>query len=101
MRRSVGARAAQIARSGAHVGVEGVDFERVLPHQPRLERQHLLLHADARASICFGKTEQAIIRGDLDKGIGTATLEHHHLDVADLHALPLGGGQLVELKQER
>src|SRR5438093_11495953 len=44
---------------------------------------------------------QSGIRRDLDKGVGaTRALHHHHLQVANLHALPLGGRQVVKRRQK-
>ena len=51
VRRAVGARPAQVARALAHLRVQLVDLQRILADQPRLERQHLLLHADAGRAV--------------------------------------------------
>ena len=97
MGRPVGARPAQIARALAHLRVKLVDFERILAHQPRLERQHLLFDADARTAVGLGDTVRAGVRRDLDEGIAAArALHNHYLHVTNLHALPLSGGEVVK-----
>jgi hypothetical protein len=102
MGRAIGARPAQIAGAFAHLGIELVDLQRILPHQPRLERQHLLFHADGRRAVGLGDAVGPGIRGDLDEGVVAArALHHHHLHVANLHALPLGSRELVEGRDER
>ncbi len=99
--RSVRPRPAQAARSDAEIGVDRIDLERVFSHQPRLEREDLLLHSDAGTPIGFGNAEQSIVGRNLHECVGTATLEQHRLHVANLHALALGGSELVELEEKR
>ena len=85
----------------AHVHVQRVDLERVLSHEPRLQRQDLLLHADAGASVRLGNAEQPVVRRDFHERVGAAAFEHHHLHVANLDALALRRGELVKLEQKR
>ena len=42
-----------------HLRVELVDLERILSDQPRLERQHLLLDADAGRAVRLGDAVHA------------------------------------------
>ena len=92
----------KLRRAFAHLRVELVDLQWIFADQPRLERQHLLLHADAGRAVGLGDAVQPGIRRDLDEGVGAAgPLHQHHLHVANLHALPLGGGELVKRRQER
>ena len=84
MRRAIGARAAEVRLSSPSVRVERVDLERILADQPRLEREDLLLDADAGSAVRLGDAVQAVVGDDLDQGVGAAALHHHGLDVADL-----------------
>jgi hypothetical protein len=54
VRRTIGARATEVLHMLIEQRVDGVDFQRVLAHQPRLHRQDLFLDADPRRSVCFG-----------------------------------------------
>ena len=85
----------------AHRHVQRVDFERILSDEPGLQRQHLFLHADAGTSVGFGDAEQPVVGRNLHERVRAAPLEHHHLHVANLDALALRRGELVELQQER
>ncbi len=101
VRRAIGARAAEVARADAHVGVERVDLERILADEPRLERQDAFLHADAGASVRLGDAEIPVICGDFHQRVGAAAFEHHHLHVANLRALALGRHALGKAQEPR
>jgi hypothetical protein len=78
------------------------DLERILAHQPGLEREDLLFDADAGRAIPLPYPVEPGIRRDLDEGVVAArALQKHHLHVANLHALPLGCRPLVKGGQER
>ena len=59
-------------RALAHLRVERVDLERILADEPRLQRQHLLLHADAGRAVGFGDAVDAGVGHDLDQRVGAA-----------------------------
>ena len=100
VRRPVGARPAQIPRALAHRHVQRVNLERILSDEPGLQRQHLLLHADAGASVGLRDAEQPVVCRDLHERVRAAPFEHHHLHVANLDALALRRGELVEAAAE-
>ena len=83
VRRAVGASTAQAGRALAHPCVQRIDLERILAHQPRLQREHLLFHTDAWRSIRLGDAVVTRLRRDLGER-RCLTLQHHHPKVPDL-----------------
>ena len=82
--------------------VEGIDLQRIFADQPRLEREDLLLHADAGSAVRLADAVQAVVGDDLDQHVGARRALHRHgLHVADLDALPLRGGEPPVCAQQR
>src|SRR5215471_9897430 len=97
---AVGTSAAQALAAFPHGRIEGVDFERILPRQERLQFEDLLLCADSGSAVRFGDAVSAVVRGDFYQHIGTRARERHTLHVTDFVPALLRSGQKVKPGQE-
>src|SRR3954447_25562427 len=90
VRGTVTARARKVFRADSHPAIQGVDLERVFTHEPRLQREDLLLYPYAGRAVRLADSKLAVIGDDLHESVSAAAQKHHHLDVADPYALALG-----------
>ena len=77
----------------SHPRIERVDLQRIFADQPRLERQDLLLDADAGSAVRLADAELAVVGNHLHQRVGAAAQQGHRLDVADPDALAIGGAE--------
>ena len=102
VRGAVGARAGKVFRAHTQVCVQGIDLQRIFPHEPRLDGKNLLAHADAGSSVRLSNAIQPVIGNDSHQNVGArCSLHRHGLHIADLDALPFSGRKAMVCGQER